>query len=191
MHYKIKNTQLGKLISQRNNAMLIIAGLFVLCGIQSITIYHMINRQKINFTPLPNVVTQPFSISKDGVSEGYLAEMTRYFAMLRLNYTPATIQDQAQWLLRYTDGIYYGVFKEQLAKEIEKAKAHDISLSFSPVDTRVDLRTLAVWIDGDLVETVGKMRIEPKRVTYKINYYYQNGQLRVVSMTEVSGEKHE
>ncbi len=189
MHYKIKNTQIGKLIGQRNNAMLIIGGLFLLCLVQGITIYHLIDNQQNNFTPLPQVVTAPFSISRNHVSAGYLADITRYFAMLRLNYTPATITDQAEWLLRYTDGKFYGTFKQQLVQEIEKTKEHDISLSFAPLDTRVNEKDRVVFIEGDLMQYIGKTRLPIKRVTYRVTYSYRNGQLRVTSMTDITGVK--
>lgn len=188
MHYKIKNTQIGKLIGQRNNAVLIICGLFILCFFEALTIYHLVDNQQNNFTPIPQVVTEPFSISRNHVSTGYLADMTRYFAMLRLNYTPATIADQAKWLLRYTDGAFYGAFKQQLSQEIEKTKEHDISLSFTPVDTQVDEKNMTVLIDGDLTEYVGKTRLPIKRVTYRLTYSYRNGQLRVTSMNDITGE---
>lgn len=189
MHYHIKNTRIGKLISQRNNAVLIIFGLFLLGLIEAITIDHLVGNQQNHFTPLPQVITAPFSISKNHVSQGYLADITRYFALLRLNYTPATIANQAQWLLRYTDGAFYGALKQQLAQEIEKTKEHDISLSFSPVDTRVDEKHLLVFIEGDLTQYVGKTRLAVKRVTYRVTYTYHDGQLRVTSMTDITGVK--
>lgn len=191
MHYRIRQNKLNQLIGQRNNALLIISGLFLLCLIQMITIYHLVNENKTNFTPLPPVISEPFSISRDQVSSGYLADMSRYFAMLRLNYTPASLPNQMKLLLRYTDGRFYGEFKQQLLTEVEQAKTNDISMSFMPVDTEVFDKKLIVLIKGDLIRYVGKEALPVTRVTYRITYAYENGVLKVTSMLPVINKSKE
>lgn len=182
MDFTVQYKKFNRLMRQRHHASIVIACLFVLCFIQLFIIIHLTDDQTSHFTPVPQVITAPFSISRNQVSASYLADMTRYFAMLRLNYTPATIESQSEWLLRYTDGNFYGSLKQLLASDIQQAKEHDISLSFSPVDTRVNSRALTVTIDGDLIRYVGKARLPIKRVCYEVTYRYQNGNLRITAM---------
>ena len=186
MHYKLRQNTLNQLIGQRNNALLIIVGLFVICVIQLFIMYRLMNDNKTNFTPLPPISSEPFTISRNSVSSGYLADMSRYFAMLKLNYTPASLPPQMQLLLRYTDARFYGALKQLLNAELTDAKAHDISLAFMPVDTVVNSKDLQVTISGDLIRVVGKTPLPAVRVSYQIVYAYHDGVLKVLSMQPLS-----
>ena len=116
--------------------------------------------------------------------------MSRYFAMLRLNYTPQSFDEQKQILLAYVDAKFYGEFKQELNLEAKQAKDHDISISFIPMETEVFEKNLSVLIHGDLIRYVGKAKLETERITYKINYKYHDGFLKVISMLRNMDNQH-
>lgn len=184
MNYKIHYNTLKKHIAERNHALLVIVVLFMLLLLQSMLMLDLVNRRAMHFTPLPPVIHSPFSISRDRVSDSYLSDMTRYFAMLRLNYTPASLPEQTKLLLRYTDAKFYGALKEELAKENKQAQQHDVSLYFAPVQTAVSAKQLTVFISGDLTRFVGKARLPTERVRYRVQYHYYDGVLRITSFQQ-------
>lgn len=162
-----------------------------LCFMQAITLYRLLGARSTQVIPLPCGVTESVTVGAHTVSVSYLSEMTRYLTMLRFNYTPATIASQSERVLQYVDGQAYGQFKEKWAEETETAEADDISMSFSPLETRVNAADWTVCVDGDLIETVGKVPLGTRRVTVVVKYRYANGQLRVLSMVEAPAESGE
>ncbi len=191
MHYKLRQNSMNQLLGQRNNALFIIVGLFIISLAQLFMIYRLMNANTMQFTPLPPVLSEPFTISRNSVSSGYLADMSRYFSMLRLNYTPASFPNQMQLLLRYSDARFYGELKQTLNAELTAAKSHDISLAFMPTDTVVNTKALQVIVSGDLIRVVGKTPLASVRVSYQIQYTYHDGVLKVLSMQALSNDQQQ
>jgi conjugal transfer pilus assembly protein TraE len=139
--------------------------------------------QRIVITP--PVVERSFWVGHNDVSAEYLAEMTNFFMGLRFNLSPANTAIQRDILLRYTDPRYYQSMKTLLVKEGDKISKDHISLSFYPVDVKVDPQTLTAQITGDLASTVGNTALPTERLTYQIHYTYHDGRLLVQSFEEI------
>jgi len=128
-------------------------------------------------------------VDKDGVSASYLADMTRYYALLFLDVTPSNASSQANALLNYVAPEHYGALKEQLLAQADKLKQHALSLRFAPISTEVDNTALVADITGDLHFYVGKSEVNVMRVTYRVHYRLVNGALLISSFNVLENKK--
>ncbi len=182
MKTAIQLSHLQKLIAQRNGYLVLAAGLLLLCVLLSAMVLHLIGRERIIITP--PVVHQSFWVDHNDVSPDYLSEMTSFFAQLRLTKNPDNAAFQRTTLLRYTDPSYYGTLKSELVAEEDHMQAAHISLAFYPVNVEVNAKQLVAWITGDLISTVGNSPLTPTRITYRVQYRYDQGRLLVRSFEE-------
>lgn len=128
-------------------------------------------------------------IDKDGVSDSYLADMTRYYALLFLDVTPSSAPAQAQALLNYVAPQSAGALKDQLLAQADKLKAHQLSLRFAPTNIEVNSKVLVADITGDLHFYVGKSEVNVVRATYRVHYQLNNGALQITSFNVLDNKK--
>lgn len=143
--------------------------------------HHPVDR----ITIVPAGFKQSFWIDKNGVSSSYLAEMTRYFATLKLNMTSESSDYQISQILKYTNPRTYGVLKANLIKETDKLKNEGLTSVFYPVNVQVDVSNLKATITGDLSYFVGKQETNTYRVSYVAKYSYDSNRLYLDSFEEV------
>lgn len=182
MKNAIHLSHLQRLMAQRNGYLVLAAGLMLLCVLLSLMVLHLIGRERIIVTP--PVVHQSFWVDHDEVSPQYLSEMTSFFAQLRLTKTPSNAAFQRDTLLRYTDPHYYGILKNELVAEEDHIQVSHINLVFYPVNVEVNAKQLIAHITGDLYSTVGDTSLQPMRITYRVQYRYDQGRLLVQSFQE-------
>lgn len=183
MRSTLQKTRLLQLIEQRNGYLVLACGLMVLCVLLATLIFYLSNRERIVITP--PVIDRSFWVTNSQVSPEYLSEMTVFFAYLRLNVTPDTVDSQRQLLLRYVDPRYYGQLNDALIAERDRILQQHISSAFYPVNVQVNSKALAVVITGDLTSSIGTTPLPTQRVTYAVTYRYNNGRLFVSQFQEV------
>jgi conjugal transfer pilus assembly protein TraE len=135
---------------------------------------------------VPANLEHPFWISSQAVSAPYLNEMSRYFAMLRLNVTPETATNQQEALLQFTDPSFYGAFKNTLVAERDTLVAHHIALAFYPVAVTPDAQHLSAKVTGDLVTFLGETPLPAKRVSYRLSFRLSDSRLMIAEFKELA-----
>jgi conjugal transfer pilus assembly protein TraE len=182
MKAAIQQSRLQQLIAQRNGYLVLATGLLLLCLLLCVMVFHLIGRERIIITP--PVVHRSFWVDHNEVSPEYLAEMTTFFAQLRLTVTPSNAAFQRTTLLRYTDASAYGELNNELVAEADHLTQGHISLAFYPVNIEVDAKHLMARVEGDLYSTVGNTPAKPARIAYRVQYRYNQGRLWLQSFEE-------
>jgi len=189
MHAAHLKSRLQKLIAQRNGYLMLAAGLLLLSLLLSLMVWRLIGRERVIITP--PVVHRTFWVDHDEVSAEYLAEMTTFFAQLRLTVTPSSAPFQHATLLRYTDSAHYGELKNELVAEADHLTQSHISLAFYPVRVETDAKHLQARIEGDLYSTIGNAPATPIRIAYRVMYRYNEGRLLLQTFEEASNKTKE
>lgn len=187
MDINVIKTRLSEELKKRNA--------FLLLAIGSIFLNILLGLVLLIHTPEDRTILVPlgfeksFWVDKKGVSASYLAEMTRYFATLKLNMTPDSSDYQINQILQYTNPRTYGTLKAELVKEADSLKNEGLTSAFFPTNVEVDVPHLNAIITGDLAYFVGKEETSSYRVSYLAQYAYDNGRLYLNSFKEVN--KHD
>ena len=92
-HYR---SQLEKVIAHRNGYLVLALASLAHSFLLAILNIVLIGRERIILTP--PTIEKSFWVSAHHVSAEYLSEMTTFFAYLRLNATPDTIDNHRGWL---------------------------------------------------------------------------------------------
>jgi len=187
---RLKNNWVD-VIKQRNELLVILLAMFVVIILLSIALASGFGRdERVIFIP-PNMHAIG-SVDKNGVSDSYLADMTRYYALMFLDVTPSDATAQINELLRYAAPESYGALKDQLLTQAGTLKKHQLSLRFVPISTEVDNKALVADITGDLHVYVGKTEVNNLRATYRVHYRLRNGSLLISGFNALSktGDKN-
>lgn len=135
---------------------------------------------------LPPKISQEFSVSETGVSEGYLRDMTNFLTQLRFNVTPSSATFQFNALLGYVDASLYGDLRAQLVKEVEQVNHEHLSSAFYPVNFDIDIKHLNVKVRGQMRRMLGAEFMSEKQETFLIQYAYESGLLKLTNIEKVS-----
>ena len=183
MDYAHYRSQIAQLIARRNGYALLALSSLALCLALVGLVFCLLGREKIVL--LPPMVEKSMWIARNAASPEYLAEMSAFLAVLRLNTTVASAPAQHQLLLRYTDPRAYGALKSQLAQEASRLQEQHLAFAFFPVETKVDSAHLTVFVIGDVQSTVGENTLATQRVQYRLTYRWAAGRLWLSSFEEV------
>jgi len=184
MKFSIERSQLEKVFAQRNGYMLLALGSLLICFVQIMVIVFLIGREKIIL--VPPTIEKSFWVSAQHVSPDYLAEMTTFFAALRLNLTQESAQTQRDVLLRYADPVSYNALKSQLIQEADHISEQNMSLAFFPIaDVKTDMKHFKAIIEGDLKSYMGDALVSSVRTRYLVTYHYHAGRLFIKSFEEM------
>jgi len=183
MKLKIQNSLLQHVIRRRNGYLAMACCSLLLNILLGIGVISLVGREKVILVP-PTVSTT-FWVKNNQVSAEYLAEMSHFFAFLRFNNTPVTMENQREILLRYVSPEYYESLKIELISEANRIVKDRISTAFYPIDIKIDAKHLEALVIGDLRTTIGTNELPAKRCTYKISYKYNNYRLLIKKLVEV------
>lgn len=136
---------------------------------------------------IPPKITQDFSLSNSGISEGYLRDMTHFLVQLRFNVTPNTAAFQFNELLNYLAPSLYGEIRAQLVKEVEQIKHEHLSIAFYPNSFDMDVKHLQVKVTGEMKRYVGADKMADAREIYLVQYAYDHGLLKIKNIEKVKG----
>lgn len=188
MNINILKTTLTEAIKQRNVFLLTTLLCLVIILLETCLLVSSFGRNdRILYVP-PNMHAVGY-VDKNGVSDSYLADMTRYYALLFLDVTPSSAPAQAQALLNYVAPQSMGALKDQLLAQADKLKAHQLSLRFAPTNIDVNNKALVADITGELHFYVGKAEVNVIRPTYRVHYQLNNGALQIVSFNVLENKK--
>lgn len=155
--------------------------------LQSIIILALLNyafsKHETHF--IPPAISQEFTLSGTGVSEGYLRDMTNFLAQLRFNVTSSSAGQQFNALLAYVAPSLYGDIRAQLVKEVEQINHEHLSSVFYPSTFEIDIKHLNVKVIGQMKRLVGADLMSDVRETYLIRYSYESGLLKLINIEKV------
>ena len=164
-------------ITKSLNALLLIA--FIAAMLVNIILAAIVWQSYFNKsrTLVPPVISQAFTVSDGQVDEPYLQQMAEYFAFLKLNVTPASVEHQYKQLSNYICADSWHLMQPLLANDADMLKRQNISSQFSIKRTQVALDKGLVKISGVLSKYVGKRALEPETLSYVIAMRYDHAQL--------------
>ncbi|HAU1249863.1 TPA: type IV conjugative transfer system protein TraE [Legionella pneumophila] len=161
--------------------------LLAMTFMQSITIVALLHyahsKHETHF--LPPKITQEFTLSGTGVSEGYLRDMTNFLTQLRFNITSSSATYQFNALLGYVAPSLYGDIRAQLVKEVEQINHEHLSSVFYPSTFEIDIKHLSVKVIGQMKRFVGADLMSDVRETFLIRYSYEYGLLKLTNLEKV------
>lgn len=180
----------SELMKERKNKVLLLSISGVLLAItllQSITVVALLryahSRHETHF--IPPAISQEFTLSGTGVSEGYLRDMTTFLTQLRFNVTSSSASNQFNALLGYVASSLYGDIRAQLVKEVETINHEHLSSAFYPTTFEIDSKHLRVKVMGQMKRLVGADLMSDVRETFVITYVYESGLLKLTNIEKV------
>lgn len=132
----------------------------------------------------PNI-SQEFTLSGTGVSEGYLRDMTTFLTQLRFNVTSGSAANQFNSLLGYIASSLYGDIRAQLVKEVDQINHEHLSSAFYPTTFDIDIQHLHVKVTGQMRRFVGADLMSDVRETFLVAYIYEFGLLKITNLEKV------
>lgn len=139
-------------------------------------------------TVVPPTISAAFTISDTVIDEPYLQQMAEYFAFLKLNVTPASVDHQYKQLATYIDEADWHQMQPLLVEDAAMIKKQNISSHFTIVDTQIAIDDRLVKLTGTLNKYVGKRPLEPETISYIIAMNYDHGQLSLKAIKKVQKE---
>ncbi|WP_338728993.1 type IV conjugative transfer system protein TraE (plasmid) [Shewanella baltica] len=136
-------------------------------------------------TLVPPAISAAFTVSDTAVDDAYLQQMAEYFAFLKLNVTPASVDHQYKQLASYIDEADWHVMQPLLVDEAAMIKKQNISSHFTISTTQVALDERLVKITGTLTKYVGNRPLAPETLSYIIAMNYSHGQLSLKTIKKV------
>lgn len=178
------------LTKERKNRIVLLG----LCGVllilsltQSVTIVALLryatSHHDIHF--IPPKISQEFSVSEAGVSDGYLRDMSSFLTQLRFNVTPSAATFQFNALLNYVASSLYGEQRAQLVKEVEQINHEHLSSAFYPTTFDIDSKHLSVKVKGQMKRFVGAEVMSDAQETFLLQYSYEYGLLKLTNIEKV------
>lgn len=128
----LNNNKLDLLrITKSLNALLLIA--FIAAMLVNIMLAAIVWQSYFNKsrTLVPPVISQAFTVSDGQVDEPYLQQMAEYFAFLKLNVTPASVEHQYKQLGNYICADSWHLMQPLLLNDADMLKRKNISSHFS------------------------------------------------------------
>ena len=139
-------------------------------------------------TITPPVISQAFTVSDGEVDAAYLEQMAEYFALLKLNVTPGSVDRQYKQLGHYISETTWHQMQPLLSEEAATIKRQNISSQFTVTNTQVALDKGLVKLTGTLKKHVGKRALEPENVSYVVALSYEEGLLSLLTLKKINKE---
>ena len=175
--------KLQSVMAKRDLFLFLTMALLAVVLLLSVVLIKTVGNQRIVLIPMP--LKQAGWVDKARVSEGYLAEMTRYYSTLFLDMSPESSSSQIDEILHYSASESAGALKAQLLLEQDYLERNHVSTFFSPASVAVNTDNLTADITGDLHVMVGKEEVKVSRVIYRAHYVYRHGALLIAGFNEV------
>ncbi|KTC73166.1 type IV conjugative transfer system protein TraE [Legionella bozemanae] len=180
----------SELMKEKKTRVLLMGISSVLLGMafmQSITIVALLHyaHSKHETRFIPPKISQEFTLSGTGVSEGYLRDMTNFLTQLRFNVTSSSATYQFNALLAYVNPSLYGDIRAQLVKEVELINHEHLSSVFYPSTFEIDIKHLSVKVIGQMKRFVGADLMSDVRETFLVRYSYEYGLLKLTNLEKV------
>ena len=172
-------------LSRSNNGLFVLVVLLAISNVIAWGAYIKASQRYI-IVGVPPHVSAPFKVTDSGVDASYLKQMSLFYIDTRLNFNEGMIAGADQILLENTDSRYYAALKSQLLQEQTYIKDHKISSYFVPTIIKTDPIDLNVLVEGILERWVGLESIGKENKTYRLQFSYDDGRLKIKSFQEVT-----
>lgn len=171
-------------IAKSLNRLLLIGffGLVLACVGMGFSIYRLIGHKTVIL--MPPVMSQQMTVSDVKPDASYLQQMSLFLMGLKLNVTPNNVQYNFELLLDYVDAKAYPSLLDSLSNQAKFVKKQKLSAVFYADDVQVDPKHLMTKVSGVIEKTVGTRRLDPEKVSYLMEYKYNNGVLSIVNITK-------
>lgn len=188
MKIEYKKSELSK---EKKNKVLLLSLSGVLLAvvlIQSITVGALLHyaHSKHDIRFIPPKISQEFTLSGIGVSDGYLRDMSNFLTQLRFNVTSSSAALQFNSFLGYVSSSLYGDMRAQLVKEVEQITHEHLSSVFYPMTYDIDNKHLSVKVSGLMKRFVGAEMMSETKEIFLVQYSYEYGQLKITNLSKVS-----
>jgi conjugal transfer pilus assembly protein TraE len=141
---------------------------------------------------LPGYVSREFSVEGvDIVSDGYIEQMSMYFAHLLLDLTPQNISYNSSLFLKNVDQKNYFVLVEYFQNKEKTHKNYNLVTRFDVTSLKILKEKGVVEIEGVLTAYFGKDKKIEKSAKYLLNYTIKNGMMIVGGFSQSSGQLDE
>lgn len=183
---------IDRVIRQRNSFMVLgVAGIAI---ILLLSIYLVSRQERIIMVPGLN---REVWVSGQGVSAGYLEEITAMYLPLLLDLNADSIDWKKELIFNHvsqSDRKYMQELTRYFAKTKEKYKKYSLSTHFAVKSFEVDSKAMTVKAEGQLTGRFGTRGYDSRPVTYLLSYEWSAGRLLLkefVRLTEENEEAYE
>ncbi len=165
--------------------------LLVVLSVVSLTLFLLFmvaikqSGQRTQIIVLPDVVTEPFTISSKKVSESYIRQMADYYARLTFSTTPQSVDSQVDTLLSHVPAHYMNDVKLNLVRYSDSIKQKNIMSTFYPTDFDYNPVSKSMEIKGDFIVFLGRESIRSKK-KIKIDFELENTRLWIKKIEELT-----
>ena len=139
----------------------------------------LIQEERIIMVP---PLTSEVMVSNKKVSGSYLEQMTMVFLNTLLDLSSADILHKRDWVLKYTSNSNPGFAKKlnkYFADAADKYSTFDLVTYFTVKNMEIDETTGEVIAHGTLTSRYGKHGFESTPTSYRLNFEYSGGYLRL------------
>ncbi len=177
----------GKITNQlakSRHRLLVVLGIvsLILLLLFMVTIKQSGNRAQI--IVLPDIVTEPFTISPKKVSESYIRQMADYYARLVYSTTPQSVDSQVETLLSHVPAHYMNDVKINLVRYADSIKQKNIMSTFYPSEFIYHAKGQSMEIKGEFIVFLGRESIRSKK-SIKIDFELENTRLWIKQIEEL------
>jgi type IV conjugative transfer system protein TraE len=142
----------------------------------------------------PPVLTQQLSMNSVRPNSDYLATMSLFLIDQKLNISPGDVDMKYNIFKKYVSPSAYHSVSLQLDNDKEAIKKHKISSTFHADGTAIDkTNQLKVYVPGTLEKWVGygddSRHFPQEKITYVLEYHYNNGTLTLLDLYKLPPEK--
>ncbi|MFA6038267.1 MAG: type IV conjugative transfer system protein TraE [Legionellales bacterium] len=177
------DSKLAQLLQSRNRLVIILSGVVIVLFILLLILLPLAQKRE-QIVVLPDVVTEPFTISAKKVSASYLRQMSDYYTRLVYSITPASVDAQIDTLLFHVPPQYIGELKSELINYADAIKEKNLMSTFYPIDFVVDEDNLKLDVTGDFIVFWGDEQTRSEK-TLQVQFLYERGRLWVQSIKEI------
>lgn len=172
---------LMQLLQARNRLVVILSGVIIVLFILLLILIPLAQKRE-QIVVLPDVVTEPFTISAKKVSASYLRQMADYYTRLVYSVTPESVNAQIDTLLFHVPPKYADEMKLELVDYADAIKQKNLMSTFYPIEFVVNEDKLLLDVVGQFIVFWGDEQVVSKK-TLQVQFLYEHGRLWVQSIT--------
>lgn len=167
--------------------MMILLGISVL--LLSVTV--LLRHERIRTVVVPMHASSPFWVEDEHVSEAYLIDMADYVMTQYLTVTPGNLSHHNEKLLTLAAPEAEGALSQALSIDAKKIKREHLNVVFYPKQITADPDALQADVTGDVLRFTAQHQLPRQRVTYRVRFKLNRGQLWLIGIDEKGGQTNE
>lgn len=185
MDIKISTLKIEHLTKQRN--MLSFLVVLLILSLLLLVIQSFSKDQKIIL--IPSEMSGSYEIDGNKFNDVYLIDRSNEVIRTILNITPANLTTSQEAVLRMVNPSSYSEVKKELEKISQKVNSHNITISFYPLATEVNTKSLTAKVMGEYRTSFGRVNKKEKKV-FKLKFINTGSKLALLEFKEISNAKN-